>query len=146
MLGSDRLNNLEVMWNLKEIDIIIEIMELIIIVFFTYCTFIKITNPTKLKLKNIIIIIISSCAISIVVKMVQYNIDKFLSMTLLVCLLSIINYLVFKNVVFYSILITIISLSINYALFTISIIISFFSLSIIRIKNDYLDLFFIVMI
>ena len=140
------MNNLEVMWNLKEIDIIIEIMELIIIVFFTYCTFIKITNPTKLKLKNIIIIIISSCAISIVVKMVQYNIDKFLSMTLLVCLLSIINYLVFKNDVVYSILITIISLSINYALFTISIIISFFPLSIIRIKNDYLDLFFIVIL
>ena len=138
------MNNLSFIWNLQELNIIIEIIELIIILIYTSYTFIKIINLKELTIMNRVLIFISSCIISIIIKSIQVKVDEYLSMILLIISLTMVNIINYRYNVIICILITVLSLTINYAVYSLAIMISFFPVSIFCIKNDYITLAIIV--
>ncbi|MBR0428428.1 MAG: hypothetical protein IJK18_09590 [Clostridia bacterium] len=140
------MSSLEFMWNLGELDMLIEIIELSIILLFTNYTFVRIANVNKLTLKKHILIISSSCSISVFIKIIQLRVDEYLSMILLIMLITLINIINFRYKTLYSALITMLSISINYILYSFSIMLTFFPVSIFNIKNDCITLILIIII
>lgn len=140
------MNNLEFMWTLDDINIIVEIIEMCFIVAFSYYTCIKIANKKDINYIKTIIMICSVPIISIVVRIIQHKIDSYLSLLILVALVTFINLINFRKNISYSMLITIISLSINYVICAIAIMFTFFPIAIIKSNNDYISLCIILMV
>ena len=140
------MNNLEFMLQLKNVNIIIEVIRSGFIILFSYYAFIKIINIENIKIKNRLIILLSIFIISVNVTYVKYKYDSYSSLLILISLIALVNIFNFKRNTTYSILITIISLGINYAIYAISILIAFIPNAIFKIKNDYIGLVIIIVI
>lgn len=144
--GGIRLSNLEFIWNLENVNMIIKIIEICVIELFTYYTFAKIINTLNINLKNIIITLLSIPIFSIFMRFVQYKIDMYLSLSILIFLMCLMNKLTFKKNMLYSLSLTVISLSINYTIYVISTIIAFIPSTILKISNDYISFIIITSI
>ena len=132
------MNNLEFMWNLKNVDFFIKIIESIFIIFFTFFYYIKIINAGIIRKKDIVIIIICSSAIAFIFRLIGYFIDVYLSWLLLILLITMVNNLKYHQELSYCFIITTISLGINYAIYMIALSLSFFPYVILKIQNDYI--------
>ncbi len=132
------INNISI--NLENIEVRTYILKMFFMQICTLYTFIKITNISKIgKIKLIcssIVIAISS----IIVTLMKYNVNQFVSIISMILLFSWLNSLISKSNIGYSIFITIISLSINYVLFFCAISIVFLINLLLQIKNDFINL------
>ena len=140
------MKNLEFMWNLDDISILIKIIEMCFIIVISYYTVIKIINKKDINILNIIIMIFSVLIISIIVRIVEYKVDSYFSLLLLVGLVSIVNIINLRKNVIYSVLVTLISLCVNYVIYAISVMIAFFPNAILKLENDYISLVIILFI
>ena len=137
--------NLNFMIDLGYMNQTTYMIKIIIISLYTYYTFVKIINSKTNFHKNLYIMI-ATILISIIVCIIKYKTNSFISITCLILLLGGLYSLVTKNNIGYSILITVISLSVNYSVFFIAIITSFIPNIILNIQNDYLSLILIILI
>ena len=139
-----KLNNLEFIKSQTDVNLIIKIIELCFIVFLSQYTFFKILNINKFSTKNLILVIFSVPAIAFFTRKVEYEINYYYSWTLLILSVMLINELNYKKNIGFTLLVTIISICINYIIYIVSVTIAFIPNAILKIKNDYINLFIIV--
>ena len=140
------MNSLEFMWKLKNISILIEFIKLFFIILFAYYTCVKIDNIKNLQVKNKFIILFTIPVIAFVAILVRQFTNSYFCFLIIISLMILINKIVFKNEIIYSIIITGISLSISYAIYIIAVMIAFFPNIFFGIKNDYANLLLIISI
>ena len=131
--------------NLKEVNIITYNLKIFVISIFTFYTALKIINVNDDKNK-IIITILLNVIISIICSYIKKKTNSMNSIMLVILLLSISFSILQKNSLACSIILISISLSINYVVFALSVIINFLPISIMKINNDYISLFFLVVV
>ncbi len=131
--------------NLKEVNIITYNLKIFVISIFTFYTALKIINVKDDKNK-IIITILLNVIISIICSYIKKKTNSMNSIMLVILLLSISFSILQKNSLACSIILISISLSINYVVFALSVIINFLPISIMKINNDYISLFFLVVV
>ena len=140
------MNNLEFMWNLKELDILIDMAKQFFMVLATYYIFSKIINKNNLRMINIAIMIVTSILFSIITVNIEHYSNSFYSILMLLFLITLTNKVIFREELIYSIITTIISFGINYAIYSISVILAFIPVAILKINNDYINLFLIAIL
>ena len=138
------MDRLEFIWQLDNVNVIIETIERMFLILYTYYTYTKVINLKEIKTVSKIIIIISAPIISIITIIIKYNVNEFFSIFLLLILMVLINTLILKKDSIYNFTITTISLGINYILFSISIIIAIIPGALFMISNDYINLVIIL--
>ena len=142
------MNNLETMWNIKNMNTYTDFIRTVAIIIYTYYVFRKVIN---VKLKDIKVIdkffiIISTLIISFLICNIITDIKSYYSILIEISLISIVNYFVYKKEIYYSFLLTVISFGINYSIYWLSIAISFVPNAIFEIQNDYIGLLIILVI
>ena len=140
------MNNLETMWNIKNMNTYTDFIRTVAIIIYTYYVFRKVIN---VKLKDIKVIdkffiIISTLIISFLICNIITDIKSYYSILIEISLISIVNYFVNKKELYYSFLLTTISFGINYSIYMLSVIISFIPNAIFKIQNDYIGLLIIL--
>ena len=140
------MNNLETMWNIKNMNTYTDFIRTVAIIIYTYYVFRKVIN---VKLKDIKVIdkffiIISTLIISFLICNIITDIKSYYSILIEISLISIVNYFVYKKEIYYSFLLTVISFGINYSIYWLSIAISFVPNAIFEIQNDYIGLLIIL--
>ena len=141
------MSSLEFIWNLRTVDtgVVIQIIELSFIIIFSYYCFNRISSTNKkLSTTDILIIIFSIPIIVLIVEYVKIYMDVYCKWLCLIFLITLTNYVIFKENITYSFSMTIISFSTNYVLFIISVMIAFIPSAIFKIKNDYINLCIII--
>ena len=141
------MSNLEFVWNLRNVDtgVVIQIIELSFIIIFSYYCFNKISSANKkISTSDIIIITFSVPIIVLIVEYVKIYTDVYCKWLCLIFLITLTNYLLFKENITYSFSMTIIAFSTNYVLFIISVMMAFIPNAIFKIKNDYMNLCIII--
>ena len=133
------MNSVEFIENIKDVNFRIKVIELCIIILFSFFIFGKINNE-KINQRNRVIILFIVPIIAIVTRFIRFNIRVYLSWIVAVFLLIIVNKIIFKKEIEYTILTTIISLSISYILYVFSVMLAFFPNIIFNIQNDYISL------
>lgn len=121
---------------------LVKVIEMIVLAVFTYYSNFKITNTkmsfsTKEVCKILFIILFSTLCGSL-----KYKVNYFM---LIVSLIFAISLMTSKNNIGKSVITTVISLSINYVILMIMIIVSFLLNKIIKISNDMVNLFIILL-
>lgn len=142
------MNNLETMWNIKNMNTYTDFIRTVAIIIYTYYVFRKVIN---VKLKDIKVIdkffiIISTLIISFLICNIITDIKSYYSILIEISLISIVNYFVNKKELYYSFLLTTISFGINYSIYMLSVIIAFIPNAIFKIQNDYIGLLIILVI
>lgn len=140
------MSNIEYIFNLTDGKMSIKIIESSIIVLLTFYTYIKFLNIKQISKINILIIVFSAIIISIVSRFTEYMLDVYSFFLVQTFLIGLINFIVFKKELAYSILTTIIALAFNYVFYIISVAISFIPNVLIKVFNEYVNLFFIIAI
>ncbi len=140
------MNNLETMWNIKNMNTYTDFIRTVAIIIYTYYVFRKVIN---VKLKDIKVIdkffiIISTLIISFLICNIITDIKSYYSILIEISLISIVNYFVNKKELYYSFLLTTISFGINYSIYMLSVIIAFIPNAIFKIQNDYIGLLIIL--
>ena len=139
------MNSLEFMWNLKDLNTIIELLKMCFIILYTYLVFVKIANVKKISNEKWLVALCIPI-ISIISIFIKRKTDSYFNIVVLILLISIISVNIFKKNVFYSILITAISLSISYAVYIISVILAFAPIIVLGVKSDYINFIIIICI
>lgn len=127
-------------------DIIVYFIELIVVNFFVYYSFQKILNIRNITMKKLIIILFANTIISVIGTYIEFWINAFLNLILLVLINGIILAKLNKNKIGYSIIVTLISYSICMMCHGIAVIIVYVPYKLIHIENQYLNLIFILII
>lgn len=131
--------------SLKDIGIMVDIIKIFFVIFYTYCVGIKIINIQTTKKSNIIMIF-TIILLAVTCKGIKDIYGFAYYVTFLIIILGLIEAKINGINVGYSILDITISLSINYILFFISILISFIPNVILNINNNFLSLLSIILI
>lgn len=139
------MNSLEFMWNLKDLNTIIELLKMCFIILYTYLVFVKIANVKKINNEKLFVAICIPI-ISIISIFIKRKTDAYFNIVVLVLLISISSINIFKKNVIYSILITAISLSISYAVYIVSVILAFAPIIVLGVKSDYINFIIIICI
>ena len=142
------MNNLETMWNIKNMNTYTDFLRTVAIIIYTYYVFRKVIN---VKLKDIKVIdkffiIISTLIISFLICNIITEIKSYYSILIEILLISVVNYFVYKKEIYYSFLLTIISFGINYSIYVLSVLIAFIPNAIFKIQNDYIGFLIISVI
>ena len=140
------MSNLEFMWNLKNVEELIEIIRLTFSIFFSYYTFYKVIDIKKISVIYKYVLLLTSIIIAYLSIKIKIRFELYYSLVILVLLTTIINILTFKKDIIYSFIMTIISLSFNYIIYMFAVAISFFPIMLLRINNDYISLTIILCI
>lgn len=142
------MNNIDFVYKLQNTDLIIKIIKFFFISIFSYYMYMKITNYRNIKKPfiNFMKVIMIMFVFSILVAILQFKLSTFDALLAIIIGLSSIFKVFFKNKVGYTILNTIISATISYILFFVSLIICFIINITLKIENDYISLFFILII
>ena len=122
------------------------VIEMFFIIIFSYYTFMRVINIKNIKIKNILISLISGLLISIITIKIKYDIDAYYSLLFLVFITGFINFVNYKNDFIYSFLMTIISLCISYIFYIISVFLAFIPKKIFEVQNEYIGTIFIITI
>ena len=141
------MDNLEIMWNKKNINTYVNFIRRVLIIMCTYYVFIKVIN---VKLKDIkildkILIIISIPIIAFITCSIKPEVKHYRIFVELL-LISVVNYLVYKKEIYYSFLLTTISFGINYSIYILSVATAFIPTAILKIQNQYIELLIILAI
>lgn len=133
--------------NISEISTQVYIVKTLFLVFYSYLIFSKIMNIKKhFSMKKLFQYIFLGI-VPIIVTIVKNITNSFVSLSMLIFLLSCIFEIFNKNGVGYTVIITTISVAINYVSYIISIIIAFVINNIIgMIENDWINLIVIIAI
>ena len=131
---------LEYIKQIEDINLMIEIVKLTFIILLTLYTFQKIINEDSIKVKYLIVMIISSLIIAIISIYMEHNLGFYYSSVVLILFITIINKIYFHKDNIYTVLLTIVSLGVNYIIYGVSIAIAFFICVFMNIKNDYIVL------
>ncbi len=126
--------------NLENMEVTTYILKMFFMQIGTLYAFIKITNVPKLEKRKLLYSCIAVAIASIVITLIKYNVNQYISVISMILLLSCLNSLISKSNIGYSIFITIIALSINYVLFFGAIFIIFIINLLLQIKNDLVNL------
>ena len=110
------MSNLEFMWNLKNVEELIEIIRLTFSIFFSYYTFYKVIDIKKISVIYKYVLLLTSIIIAYLSIKIKIRFELYYSLVILVLLTTIINILTFKKDIIYSFIMTIISLSFNLSL------------------------------
>lgn len=137
------MSNLEFMWNLENINKVVEFIKLNCIILISLYIFVKVSGTKKLKITNIISLLLISPVIVLTKTLIEYNIDSYLSWIVTLALISFVNKINMKNDIFYTISISIISFSLSYIMYIISISLIFIPAAILKLNNDYIVLIMI---
>ncbi len=141
------MEDIKFIQQLGQVNIQIKIIELCAIIICTYFIYIKILDKLSISKINKIIIIFSIPIISYINILIQNKIDTKYGLLIELMLISIINYICFKEDFVYTIIITIISYCISYIIYILSIMIAFIpNVAILRNTNDYIGLLIILFI
>lgn len=138
------MNNLEFMLTLPKIDYIIEIIKVFFVILFTIKVYTKIGNIKNISKFKIICIIIYCILSSIITTETKRKYGYDISLLICISLIMIMNSLVFRKEINYSILATIISYCISHGIYLISTGIAFFPCAIFMIENDFINLIIII--
>lgn len=125
-------------------DVVTYIIKIFFISICTYYTFLKITNRKKSKKGKWIILV--TILIDIISGIIKYQFNSLTSTICLIFMLSGLYAIVEGENIGYSILGTIISFSINNILFFMAISINYLINNILLVKNDYINLFIMMVI
>ena len=125
---------LEYIKQIEDINLMIEIVKLTFIILLTLYTFQKIINEDSIKVKYLIVMIISSLIIAIISIYMEHNLGFYYSSVVLILFITIINKINFHKDNIYTVLLTIVSLGVNYIIYGVSIAIAFFICVFIRIR------------
>ena len=140
------MNSADFILHLKDVDFIINVIELICIILCTYYIYIKIINKKLLNRLNKIQILISTPLISIFSVIIRNKIDIYYSVLFLITIMAYVNNVVFKENMIHSFLITVISYIFSYILYILAVMIAFFPSIIIKSNNDYIGIIMIIII
>lgn len=133
--------------NLDDITIQIYFLKTLFIVVYTYITFLKIINNKKYFTIKSMTEYIFLFAISIIVTLVKTTTSSFISISMLIFLLSSIFEIFNKKGIGYTMIITLLSLAINYIMYFIAVIFAFIiNDKIGKIENDWINLTLIIAI
>lgn len=131
---------------LKDISSIIKMIEMFFVIIMTYYAYIKITDIKRIKIKDYVVIIITTIPLSIIANIIKLEILSYLRWTIIILVISIINYSISKKDLINTIISSVISLSISYGLYVLAVMISFFPIVLINIKNELVALGIIISI
>ena len=140
------MSNIEFVQELKDVNIILKIIQLCFIILFSNYLFIKIMNIKNISIANIIFNLLIAPIISVVLRILEHEIDSYFSIFTLILIVGLINELYYKKEIIFNLLITMICLSINYVVYIISLMISFIPCSIFKINNDIISFILIILI
>lgn len=132
-------------YNLQEISSIMYSIKICFICIFTYYLALKIIND-KQNVKSYVLIVFICVVTSIICAYIKYKTDSLDSIMCLIVVLGIVFSILQKNNIINSIVLITISLSINYIILFLSSIITFIPNYIIGIKNDYINLSFLLIL
>ena len=135
----------DIVMNLRDINIIADIIKICYICFFTYYIDFKLINK-KLEnnFKNISITIVFIIGISIICEFLKGILGYPYQIVFMSLFISVVFCNRTKNSFAYSLLVTVISLSINYIVFMVAILISFIIMKLIHMDNVYINLILIL--
>ena len=141
------MRSLDVVWNLSDINLIINIIKLFFMININNYIIIKIVNPdNSIRLKKVLVFMLLNIIISTITSKIKIDIDSYWSLLFLIISLSILYKVYYKITMLYSLFITIISFSINYVIYIISVMLAFFPNIIFYINNDWIRFFIILII
>lgn len=121
-------------------------IEMFFVIIMTYYAYIKITDIKRIKIKDYVVIIITTIPLSIIANIIKLEILSYLRWTIIILVISIINYSISKKDLINTIISSVISLSISYGLYVLAVMISFFPIVLINIKNELVALGIIISI
>ncbi len=131
---------------LGNMEAILDIVKLYFISLCTYYMSFKLVNNQEFKkIKEAVMIGISTVIISIICKIMKETFGFLFGIISIVMLVSLVFSVMTKNKFAYSFLIVIVSLTINYVLYFISIFINFILFFILDIRNDYINMCIIIL-
>lgn len=134
------MNGIELMNELNDIEKNNYIIKIFFITIFTSYTIIKITNKKEISKLQIILNITFTIIISIICGNIKVLINSTYSIILLIAMISIINAILMKMNIGYSIVITTIAFSINYILFFVAVLLTFIPTILFKIHNEFINL------
>lgn len=127
-------------------DIIIYFIKLFMMSIYAYYSFEKLSNTKKHERQTLISIFIISLILGIICTYIKFFINSFLSVIVLCFSYGSILGIITKNKIGLSLIITIMAYAISVICLGISIIIEFIPYNLLVIKNNYLNLFIILVI
>ena len=135
------------MLELNNTKVIMECIEKVLIIFFTQMTVLKILNENNIFSRKKPIGYISLILISTIVQFINYKVNFFSGILMLIFLVSCISTVITKRNLGTNIVLVTISLALNYAILFIAIIIVFFINSkLIPIENDIINFLIIILL
>lgn len=134
------------MVNICNIEIMINLIKILFISFNTYFFSLKIISDNKYWEKNKILAYISILILPIITLGIRNRTNFSASIIFLTCMLSYVFAITTNSNFGYSITINIISMAFNYILYIIATTITYFLNIVIKLDNDLLILFFIIVI
>lgn len=135
------------MLELNNTKVIMECIEKVLIIFFTQMTVLKILNKNNIFSRKKPIGYISLILISTIVQFINYKVNFFSGILMLIFLVSCISTVITKRNLGTNIVLVTISLALNYAILFIAIIIVFFINSkLIPIENDIINFLIIILL
>lgn len=131
---------------IKEINDLAKIIYMSAIVLCTYYSYIKINNIKKTNIIKIIIMLFTAIPVSFLSKIMKYNLKIYLSWIVIIFIISIVNFFLYKKDSTDTMILTAIAHSISYVLFVVALMLAFFPNTILGINNEYVEVLIILMI
>ena len=129
-----------------EIDDLAKIMYMCAIVLCTYYSYIKINNFDNPNFIKKIILLVTAFSISILSMIMKYNLQIYLSWIVIIFIISIVNFFLYKKDSTDTMILTAIAHSISYVLFVVALMVAFFPNNILRINNEFVEIVIILVI
>lgn len=129
-----------------EIDDLAKIMYMCAIVLCTYYSYIKINNFDNPNFIKKIILLVTAFSISILSMIMKYNLQIYLSWIVIIFIISIVNFFLYKKDSTDTMILTAIAHSISYVLFVVALMVAFFPNNILCINNEFVEIVIILII
>ena len=140
------MNSIDYLLKLSNLDKNIELIKIFFVLSCSYYIFIRITNIKKIDFIQVFIGLIIIFFLSIISNVIRYIYNNFYSVLFQISLMILLNKVIFKKDINYTVFNTIISIGVNYVLLIESIIISFIPNVIFGIKNDYINIIILMFV
>ena len=129
-----------------EIDDLAKIMYMCAIVLCTYYSYIKINNLDNPNFIKKIILLVTAFSISILSMIMKYNLQIYLSWIVIIFIISIVNFFLYKKDSTDTMILTAIAHSVSYVLFVVALMVAFFPNNILCINNEFVEIVIILII
>ena len=140
------MNDFEVIANMDNLDSYIRFIEFYFVALCAHIMYVKINNIREISKWKYIIIVGVTVAVSLILEYIDKKIGTYYKWIMWIALDTLINKVIFKKEIIYTILSTVVSIVTCYLLFCIAFSIDFFIFVLINVKNDYINLFIILLV